>query len=57
MNDEKKFCRKCNWNDYDYGCCCPPHEEVYQCPMYMYYHPEEVEEFNKSMEEQGTEEK
>ena len=41
----------CNWNDCDYGCTCPPNEEVYQCTMYMYYHPEEVDEFNKAMEE------
>ena len=48
MDDEKRFCRKCNWNDCDYGCTCPPNEEVYQCEMYMYYHPDEVAEFNKA---------
>ena len=51
MNDEKRFCRMCNWNDCDYGCTCPPNEEVYQCAMYMYYHPEEVDEFNKAAKE------
>lgn len=51
MDDEKRFCSKCNWNDCDFGCTCPPNEEVYQCEMYMYYHPEEVAEFNKSMKE------
>lgn len=50
-NDEKRFCSKCNWNDCDYGCTCPSNEEVYQCPMYMHYHPDEVKEFEKSMEE------
>lgn len=50
MDDEKRFCSKCNWNDCDYGCTCPSNEEVYQCPMYMHYHPNEVEEFNKAME-------
>lgn len=48
MTDEKRFCSKCNWNDCDYGCTCPPNEEVYQCEMYMYYHPDEVNEFNKA---------
>jgi hypothetical protein len=51
MDDEKRFCRKCSWNDCDYGCTCPPNEEVYQCEMYIYYHPEEVREFNKAFEE------
>ena len=51
MSDEKRFCSKCSWNDCDYGCTCPPNEEVYQCSMYMYYHPDEVNEFNKSFEE------
>ena len=50
-SDEKRFCAKCSWNDCDYGCCCPSREEVYQCSMYMYYHPDEVNEFNKAMEE------
>lgn len=51
MDDDKRFCSKCNWNDCNYGCTCPPNEEVYQCVMYMHYHPNEVNEFNKAMEE------
>jgi len=51
MDDYRKFCTKCGWNDPDYGCVSPPGEEVYQCPMYIHYHPEEVEAFNRSMEE------
>lgn len=52
MNDDyKNFCLKCKWNDEDYGCTSPIGEEVYQCPMYIHYHPEEVEKFEKSMEE------
>ena len=51
MYDEKRFCNKCGWNDCDYGCTCPSNEKVYQCHMYMYYHPNEVKEFNKAMEE------
>lgn len=50
MDDYDKFCRKCNWNDPDYGCTSPSGEEVYQCELYIHYHPEEVELFNKSME-------
>ncbi len=49
--DYERFCLKCGWLDDDYGCTCPSGEEVYQCLMYMHYHPEEVEEFNKQMEE------
>lgn len=56
MDDEKRFCMKCNWNDCDYGCTCPPHEEVYQCEMYMYYHPDEVNEFNKAIADKESEE-
>lgn len=52
MNDDyKRFCMKCGWNDADYGCISPSHEEVFQCPMYMHYHPEEVKQFEKDMEE------
>lgn len=51
MNDEKRFCSECSWNDCDYGCTCPPNERVYQCDMYRHYHPDEVEEFEKDMEE------
>lgn len=47
MNDEKRFCRKCSLNDSDYGCACPPCEEVYQCDMYRHYHPDEVAEFEE----------
>lgn len=50
-DDYKRFCVKCSWLDSDYGCISPPGEEVYQCPMYMYYHPEEVEKFNKWVEQ------
>lgn len=49
-DDYIKFCMKCGWNDSDYGCISPPYEEVYQCPMYMHYHPDEVAEFNKACE-------
>lgn len=49
--DYRKFCLRCGWNDSDYGCTSPSGEEVYQCPMYIHYHPKEVEEFHKSMEE------
>lgn len=49
--DYIKFCMKCGWNDVDYGCTSRFDEAVYQCPMYMYYHPEEVEQFEKDMEE------
>lgn len=27
--------------------CHPKHEAVYQCPMYMHYHPEEVKQFEE----------
>lgn len=50
MDDYRKFCIKCGWNDGDYGCTSPSGEEVYQCPMYMHYHPDEVDEFDKAME-------
>ena len=51
MDDYIKFCSKCSWNDPDYGCSCPAFEEVFQCDMYIYYHPDEYAEFIKSMEE------
>lgn len=51
MNDYKKFCMNCYFNDGDYGCVCPSGEEVFQCKMYMNYHPEEVEKFNKEMKD------
>lgn len=50
LEDDNKFCRKCGWNDCDYGCTCPMNERVYQCPLYMYYHPEEVKKFNDACE-------
>ena len=50
-DDYKKFCMNCGWNDCDYGCTCPTNERVYQCDMYIHYHPEEVEVFERSMEE------
>lgn len=49
IDDYKYFCVKCGWNDPDYGCTCPSGEEVWQCPMYIHYHPEEVAEFNEHM--------
>jgi len=49
--DYKKFCLKCVFLDEDYGCTCPPYEEVYQCDMYRHYHPQEVAEFEKYCDE------
>lgn len=49
-NDFWEFCARCSWYDYDHGCTSPPYEEVYQCPMYMHYHPEEVKKFDEAME-------
>lgn len=49
-NEEYSFCSKCGWNDCDFGCTSPPGEEVYQCPMYRYYHQDEVEKFEKAFE-------
>lgn len=45
--DYMKYCLHCGWNDCDFGCTCPQNEEVYQCPLYMHYHPDEVAEFEK----------
>lgn len=50
-DDYKRFCMKCAWNDADYGCTSPAGEEVYQCEMYMHYHPEEVRQFEKDIQE------
>ena len=50
-DDYRKFCMKCSWNDSDLGCTSPSGEEIWQCPMYIHYHPEEVKEFEQSMEE------
>ena len=49
--DYKRFCLKCGWNDEDYGCTSPMHEAIFQCDMYRHYHPEEVRQFEKDMEE------
>ena len=49
--DYKRFCLKCSWNDPDMGCTSRFDEAVYQCDMYRHYHPKEVKEFEKSMEE------
>lgn len=51
MDDYRKFCMKCGWNDSDLGCTSPRDEKIWQCEMYIHYHPEEVKEFEKSMEE------
>lgn len=51
MNYYKNFCLECGWNDSFYGCTSHLGEEVYQCPLYMHYHPDEVEQFNVEMEE------
>lgn len=50
-DDYKRFCLKCSWNDADLGCTSPRGEEIWQCDMYRHYHPEEVKEFEESMEE------
>lgn len=47
--DFKRFCLKCGWYDDDYGCTSPSGEEVYQCNMYRYYHPDEVKRFEDDM--------
>lgn len=46
---EKDYCRKCNWNDTDFGCIVPAGEEIYQCELYRSTHPEEVEQFEEDM--------
>lgn len=56
-DDYDKFCIQCGWNDSDYGCTSPVGTEVYQCPMYMHYHPDKVAEFNKACEEYCTKER
>lgn len=57
MDDYVRFCLKCTWNDEDYGCISPSGEEVYQCPMYIHYHPEEVSEFEKYWDEWAKQKK
>lgn len=48
MNDDyNKFCMKCSWNDPDLGCTSPPYEDVWQCELYRFYHPEEVKKFEE----------
>lgn len=49
--DYFRFCMKCRWNNVDFGCISPVGAEVYQCPMYMHYHPDKVKEFEKDVEE------
>lgn len=55
MSNPERYCKRCNWYDEDYGCICSPSERVYQCEWYRGVHPEEVEEFNRSMEEWSEE--
>ena len=50
-DDYKRFCIPCHWDDADLGCSCPSGEEVWQCDLYRHYHPEEVKEFEKSIED------
>lgn len=50
-NDYKRFCLKCNWTDPDLGCGVDPNERVFQCPMYMHYHPDEVKEWEEGYKE------
>lgn len=50
MTKDEKICLKCSWNDPDYGCTSDIREAVYQCPLYMKYHPEEVKKFNEEVE-------
>jgi hypothetical protein len=47
----KDYCRKCGWNDPDYGCTSPQGEEVWQCPLYRATHPEEVKQFEIDMKQ------
>lgn len=54
-DDYKRFCRTCGWNDSDYGCTSPSGEEIWQCPMYIHYHPAEVEKFNEEMNKREQE--
>ena len=49
--DYKRFCLRCGWNDPDFGCVSPMHEAVWQCDMYRFYHPEEVKQAEKEMED------
>ena len=45
--DFKKFCSKCGLYDSDFGCTSPSGEELWQCPIYIHYHPDEVKKFNE----------
>ena len=49
QDDYKRFCLNCGWNDSDYGCISPSGEELWQCPMYIHYHPNEVNKFYNNM--------
>lgn len=50
-DDYKRFCLRCGWNDPDFGCVSPMHEAVWQCDMYRFYHPEELKQAEKEMED------
>ena len=54
-DDYNKFCRTCGWNDSDLGCTSPSGEDIWQCPMYIHYHPEEVKKFNEDMDKREKE--
>lgn len=47
-DDYIKYCIKCGWNT-EFGCISPEGEEVYQCTLYIHYHPEEVKKFNEDI--------
>lgn len=54
-DDYRRFCLKCGWNDPDYGCTSPSGEELWQCDMYIHYHPDEVAKFNEVMNKREQE--
>lgn len=49
MDTEKRFCKKCNWNDNNLECTCPVQEQVYQCLIYIYYQQKVIDEIEKSV--------
>ena len=53
MRDDEyyKYCINCGWNDPDFACTVRQDEVVYQCELYRDKHPEEVEEFEKWVDE------
>ena len=51
VDDYRRFCLNCAWNDTDQGCISPSGEELWQCEMYRHYHPEEVKVFDKEIEQ------